>query len=63
MSKAEVRVLEKGTYYGARGAFVVRKYAKAQRAYYRHLDERWTQPKPAQRGKAFRTRGKNFRMH
>ena len=48
MSEAEVGVIEKGTYYGARGAFVVRQYASAQRAYYKHLDEKWTQPRPAQ---------------
>ena len=52
-----VAVIERGTYYGARGAFVVRQYASAQRAYYKHLDEKWTQPRPAQRGHTFQTRG------
>ena len=45
----------------ARGAFVVRRYASAQRAYYKHLDAKWTQPKPAKRKQTFRTRGNPFK--
>ena len=50
MSEAGVRVLERGTRYGKKGAFVVKRFSSNQRDYYRHLDEKWEQPTRAELG-------------